>query len=149
MERLARRGPRNGTITGGRAVSAFFDRSVGRKSLRRNESEIRSARQRKRRQAGANHQRECVERPRIGVVVVRICQLGSIRDGRQSRNAIEMRMNQAVMIVVRPCMNVLKRREKKSQQESQADLQRNARAHFFDQSILPAPVLELRSRLEG
>ena len=60
-----------------------------------------------------------------------------------------MRMNQAVMIVVRPCMNVLKRREKKSQQESQADLQRNARAHFFDQSILPAPVLELRSRLEG
>ena len=60
-----------------------------------------------------------------------------------------MRMNQAVMFVVRPCMNVLKRREKKSQQESQADLQRNARAHFFDQSILPAPVLELRSRLEG
>ena len=83
------------------------------------------------------------------MVVVRIYQLRAVPGGGQSRNAIEMRVNHAIVIVVRAGMNVLKRREKKSQQESQADLQRNARAHFFDQSILPAPVLELRSRLEG
>lgn len=42
-----------------------------------------------------------------------------------------MRVNHSVVIVIRPCMNVLKRREKKSQQESQADLQRNVRTHSF------------------
>jgi hypothetical protein len=56
------------------------------------------------------------------VVVVQISQLGAVRDGRQSRNVVKMRMNHAIMIVIRACVNVLKRREKKSQQESQADL---------------------------
>jgi len=40
-----------------------------------------------------------------------------------------MRVNHAVVVVIRACVNVLKRRQKKSQQESQAGLQRNARTH--------------------
>ena len=44
------------------------------------------------------------------MIVVRIYQLRAMRNGWQRRNAIEMRMNYAVVIVIRACVNVLKRR---------------------------------------
>jgi hypothetical protein len=56
------------------------------------------------------------------VIVIRIDQLRAMPGGGQSRNAIEMRVNHAIMVVIRARVNVLKRRQKKSQQESQAGL---------------------------
>ena len=44
------------------------------------------------------------------MIVVRIDQLGAMRNGWQRRNAIEMRVDYAIMVVIRACVNVLKRR---------------------------------------
>ena len=44
------------------------------------------------------------------MIVVRIYQLGAMRKSWQRRNAIEMRVHHAIVVVIRPCVNVLKRR---------------------------------------
>ena len=44
------------------------------------------------------------------MIVVRIYQSRAMPGSVQSRNAIEMRVNHAIMVVIRACVNVLKRR---------------------------------------
>jgi hypothetical protein len=99
----------------------------GVERLRRDEEKRRSQRRDKGRQSGCDYERESIERPCCRVIVViEVGDLWPLVFAKRRRSGIEMGMNDRGMIVIGSrslCrVNVLKRRQQESQQQSHARL---------------------------
>jgi hypothetical protein len=132
-----------GNLQAGRIVPALFHVIHGDERGRRLENNQGCSRRKEQDGPGRRYHGEVVERPGSGVVVIGIGEPRSATAGELRRRSIEMRMNERRMIVVVGAiggMNVLERRQKKSQRQCQTGLKRNDATHSPSvYSICPTP----------
>lgn len=98
-------------------MPAFFDYIHPRDWRGPNKKRVCPTRRKKQGQRGGGNQRERIHRPNgVVIVIVGILKLWPVVLFVRGRNAIEMRMHRRRMIVIRPRMDMLKRRHKECQQ---------------------------------
>jgi hypothetical protein len=110
-------------------MPALFHQLDWLEGHRRNEGKNQSASRDERRKPRRKNQREGIERPGRRMVVINVVDRRTVLVPANRRDAIEMRVDQRGMIVIRSGVYVLKRCQQESQRKSQAGQQSSETPH--------------------